>query len=47
MIVNHILIGAGRSGTTTVTDYLKQHQQINFSSIKEVTYFSEKSNILI
>jgi len=41
MIVNHILIGAGRAGTTTVTDYLKQHQQINFSSIKEVTYFSE------
>lgn len=41
MLVNHILIGAGRSGTTTLTDYLRQHNQIHFSSIKEVTYFSE------
>lgn len=40
MKVNHIIIGAGRSGTTSLVAYLKQHAEINFSSIKEVTYFS-------
>ncbi len=40
MKVNHIIIGAGRSGTTSLVEYLKQHPDINFSSIKEVTYFS-------
>lgn len=35
-----ILIGAGRSGTTSFCQYLKPHAQINFSSIKEVHYFS-------
>ena len=40
MEINHIIIGAGRSGTTSLVAYLKQHPMINFSSIKEVTYFS-------
>jgi hypothetical protein len=40
MKLNHIIIGAGRSGTTSLVEYLKQHAAINFSSIKEVTYFS-------
>lgn len=40
MKLNHIIIGAGRSGTTSLVEYLKQHHEINFSSIKEVTYFS-------
>ena len=40
MQLNHIIIGAGRSGTTSLVAYLKQHPDINFSSIKEVTYFS-------
>lgn len=40
MKLNHIIIGAGRSGTTSLVAYLKQHQDVNFSSIKEVTYFS-------
>lgn len=40
MLVNHILIGAGRSGTTTFTDYLVAHPSINSSLIKEVIYFS-------
>lgn len=40
MQVNHIIIGAGRSGTTSLVAYLQQHPKINFSSIKEVTYFS-------
>ena len=40
MQLNHIIIGAGRSGTTSLVAYLQQHPKINFSSIKEVTYFS-------
>lgn len=40
MKVNHIIIGAGRSGTTSLVAYLKQHVDVNFSSIKEVSYFS-------
>jgi len=40
MKLDHIIIGAGRSGTTSLVAYLKQHPLINFSSIKEVTYFS-------
>lgn len=40
MLLNNIIIGAGRSGTTSLVGYLKQHPDINFSSIKEVTYFS-------
>ena len=40
MQLNHIIIGAGRSGTTSLVAYLKQHPEINFSAIKEVTYFS-------
>lgn len=40
MLVNNIIIGAGRSGTTTLVEYIKQHPNVNFSTIKEVTYFS-------
>lgn len=40
MKLNHIIIGAGRSGTTSLVAYLQQHPKINFSSIKEVSYFS-------
>jgi len=40
MQLKHIIIGAGRSGTTSLVAYLQQHPKINFSSIKEVTYFS-------
>ncbi|MBL4593103.1 MAG: sulfotransferase domain-containing protein [Flavobacteriales bacterium] len=40
MQLNHIIIGAGRSGTTSLAAYLQQHSKVNFSSIKEVTYFS-------
>lgn len=44
MQLNHIIIGAGRSGTTSLVSYLKQHPKVNFSSIKEVTYFSVKDH---
>ena len=40
MKLDNIIIGAGRSGTTSLVTYLKQHPLINFSSIKVVTYFS-------
>jgi len=40
MKLEHIIIGAGRSGTTSLVAYLQQHPKVNFSSIKEVTYFS-------
>ena len=40
MKLEHIIIGAGRSGTTSLVAYLQQHNAINFSKIKEVTYFS-------
>ncbi|MGE0562560.1 MAG: sulfotransferase domain-containing protein [Flavobacteriales bacterium] len=40
MLVDNIIIGAGRSGTTSLVEYLNQHPEINFSTIKEVTYFS-------
>lgn len=40
VLLDNIIIGAGRSGTTSLVEYLKQHPDINFSGIKEVTYFS-------
>lgn len=38
--VNTLLIGAGRSGTTSLCSALAQHPEICFSTIKEVNYFS-------
>ena len=35
-----LIIGAGRSGTTSLYHYLKQHPQVFMSSIKETHYFS-------
>lgn len=40
MKVNMLIIGAGRSGTTSLYEYLKMHQDICFSNIKEVPFFS-------
>ncbi len=40
MKVDAIIIGAGRSGTTTIFQYLENHEQVAFSSIKEVHFFS-------
>ena len=40
MKVNAIIIGAGRSGTTTLYQYLDNHPDVCFSDIKEVHYFS-------
>jgi hypothetical protein len=40
MMPNFIIIGAGRSGTTSVYEYLRQHPQICMSAIKETNYFA-------
>ena len=40
MQVNTLIIGAGRSGTTTLCKIIEGHQQVCFSKIKEVHYFS-------
>ena len=38
--VNTLLIGAGRSGTTSLHALLEQHPEVCFSYLKEVHYFS-------
>ncbi len=40
MKVNTLIIGAGRSGTTSIYEYLSNHPEVNFSITKEVHYFS-------
>ncbi len=35
-----LIIGAGRSGTTSIYKYLDNHPEVCFSSVKEVHYFS-------
>ncbi|MCP4311135.1 MAG: sulfotransferase domain-containing protein [Bacteroidetes bacterium] len=38
--VNTLIIGAGRSGTTSLFSYMEAHAEVCFSYIKEVHYFS-------
>lgn len=40
MKIDALIIGAGRSGTTTIAEHLKRHPEINSSKIKEIHYFS-------
>jgi hypothetical protein len=40
LMPSFIVIGAGRSGTTSLYYYLKQHPQISMSSVKETNYFA-------
>ncbi len=37
---NFIIIGAGKSGTTTIYEYLKQHPQVFMSEVKETNFFA-------
>jgi hypothetical protein len=38
--VNALIIGAGRSGTTSLYSYLKAHPEVCFSYLKEIPFFS-------
>lgn len=44
MKVDFMLIGAAKSGTTTVADILKNHPDINFCKRKEPNFFSTSQN---
>ena len=37
--VNLLIIGAQKAGTTSLYEYIKQHPDVYFSEIKEITYF--------
>lgn len=39
MLPNFLIIGAAKSGTTSVYNYLKQHPEIFFSPVKEPNFF--------
>ena len=39
---NFILIGAARSGTTSLHKYLESHPEIFMSEIKEINFFSNE-----
>jgi hypothetical protein len=40
MLPNFLIIGAGRSGTTTLYRYLQHHPQVFMSAVKEPGYFA-------
>lgn len=42
---NFLIIGAGKSGTTSLYEYLKQHPQVYMSPIKETNYFAYENGI--
>ena len=37
--INCLIIGAQKAGTTSLYEYIKQHPDVYFSEIKEITYF--------
>ena len=39
-VPNFFLIGAAKSGTTSIADYLNQHPEVYFSAYKEPNYFA-------
>ncbi len=40
MLPNFLVIGAGRSGTTSLYEYLRQHPEVFMSPVKEPNYFA-------
>lgn len=40
MLPNFIIIGAGKSGTTTLYEWLKQHPEVYMSPVKETNFFA-------
>jgi hypothetical protein len=43
---NFLIIGAAKSGTTSLYHYLRQHPDIFMSPIKEPNYYTEEDNLL-
>lgn len=43
---NFLIIGAAKSGTTSLYEYLKQHPQIWMSSVKETNFFALEGELL-
>jgi hypothetical protein len=43
---NFLIIGAGRSGTTSLYHYLRQHPAIFMSPIKETNYYTDADQLL-
>ena len=37
--VNTMIIGVQKTGTTSLYEYMRQHSEVCFSEIKEITYF--------
>jgi sulfotransferase family protein len=42
---NFLIVGAGKSGTTSLYRYLRQHPQIYMSPIKEPCYFASEIRV--
>ncbi len=40
MLPNFIIIGAGKSGTTTIYEWLRQHPEVYMSPVKETNFFA-------
>jgi len=43
---NFLIIGAAKSGTTSLYEYLKQHPQIWMSPVKETNFFALEGETL-
>ena len=42
---NFLIVGAAKSGTTSIANYLSQHPQVYISPIKEPKFFSADENV--
>jgi hypothetical protein len=45
VLPNFLIVGAGRSGTTSLYEYLRQHPQVFMSRVKEPNYFAFEGEI--
>ena len=45
MLPNFLIVGAQKSGTTTLYDILNNHPEVNMSKIKEVNYFTSEKKM--
>jgi len=43
---NFLIVGAGKSGTTTLADWLRQHPQVFIPAVKELNYFAGIPDLL-